>query len=142
MLLRAFVDSETDQGIARSLLNNKRESLALVSSELLWLESDRAIKRLAKQHPTLDSLPTWTALALEPVQMIDLDRQVINAARAIPEVIKSLDAIHVASAELLADAIAFVVTCDRQMAAVLNQRGLVEAVTPTEAVARLRRTID
>jgi len=74
--------------------------------------------------------------------MIDLDRQVINAARAIPEVIKSLDAIHVASAELLADAIAFVVTCDRQMAAVLNQRGLVEAVTPTEAVARLRRTID
>jgi hypothetical protein len=45
-------------------------------------------------------------------------------ALAIPEIVKSLDSIHIATAELVHDAIDYVLTYDRRMAAVLEAHGI------------------
>jgi len=135
--LHAFLDQAPEKHSMQLLVDGQMASAPLISSELLWLEADRAVVRLTKQDPTAFDLPIEVTSALLRMQMIDLDRQIINAARAIPEVVKSLDALHIASAELVADALKFVVTCDHAMAHVLNQRGIVEAVTPSEALVRL-----
>jgi hypothetical protein len=76
-----------------------------------------------------------SARALGRVAAADLDREVIVAARAIPEVAKSGDAVDIATAVLLADSIDCVVAYDAKMAAVLRAHG-VAAVTASSAMAK------
>jgi hypothetical protein len=66
--------------------------------------------------------------------LVSIDGAVVAAARAIPETIKSLGAIHVATAELLADAIDHVITDDRTMASVLEARGIAVRTTAPPAL--------
>ena len=135
--LRAFIPDNAGHAAARALLHDQIDDISLVSSELLWLEADRAARRIAAVNPAHQDLPNWSSRTMGLLQMVDLDRQVINAARAIPEVVKSLDAIHIATAEQLVGAIEFVITTDRTMTTVLNQRGIVQAVSPSQALVRL-----
>ena len=131
--LRAFLQNSLDYAAAKDLLTPA--SRTLVSSELLWLEADRNAIRLAKENPALADLPQQVTKVLAHVTMIPLTRSTINAARRIPQVIKSLDALHIAAAESLGDLLDCVVTYDGTMTAVLNQRG-VKVVTASELAAQ------
>jgi hypothetical protein len=59
---------------------------------------------------------------------------VIAAARAIPEVVKSLDAIHIATAERLVGELECALTYDKAMSKTLAARG-VRAMTAAEWLA-------
>ena len=131
--LRAFLTDAPEHAAAFSLVTGG--SCRLISSELLWLEADRAAIRLTSEFPALHGLAGQVATALNGVNMIDLDRRVLNAARAIPEVVKSLDAIHIASVEMLGSELDCVVTYDKTMTAVLSAHGMT-ACTAVQALAR------
>jgi len=119
--MRACLPDASDHAEALALLT--RRPGALVSSELLWLEADRAAIRLATEDPSLATLPRQVTAALSHIDRVSLDRAVIAAARQIPQIVKSLDAIHVASAETLGDELSCVVTYDKTLTLVLQQRG-------------------
>ena len=112
----------TGHTAARELVTASEKPL--VSSELLWLEADRAAIRLARENPEWVGLPQQVTNALTNVGMIPLTRAIIDDARRIPQTVKALDAIHIASAEALGDALAFVATSDKSMIHVLNERGI------------------
>lgn len=126
--MRACLLNSADHHQARRLLYTSNR---LVSSELLWFEADRTAIRLAQQDAALAALPQQVSNALNRIGMIPLNHTIVNAARAIPQVIKSLDAIHVASAESLGRALTCIVTYDKTMCAVLAQRGLRATTAPT-----------
>ena len=132
--LRAFLAGSPEHDAAYSLVTDS--SFRLISSELLWLEADRAVIRLASEFPAVQGLAAQVNTALRGVNMIDLDRRVLNAARAIPDVVKSLDAIHIASVEVLGSELDCVVTYDKTMVAVLTAHGLT-VHTAAEALACL-----
>jgi len=129
--LRACLADANDHLPAFGLLNNAGKPL--VSSELLWLEADRAAIRLARQKPDLATLPQQVTAALMRVGMIPITRAIINEARQNNQIVKSLDAIHIATAESLGAEIKHVVTYDKTMTAVLRERGS-NPVTASEAV--------
>jgi len=126
--LRGCLADAADHEACRRLLTTPPSAVA--SSELLWLEADRAAIRIVSEDPAAHDLPNQVLKALSYIQMIPVSRHLINTARRIPQVIKSLDAIHVASAESLADALDCVITYDKTMTAVLQQRGI-PAMTAT-----------
>ena len=98
--LRGYVDSQT----------------ALVSSSVAWIEVSRALRRAAAIDPRLhpDAL---TDVALSGVLERPLDAEVVALARRVsPLVLRSLDAIHVATA-LLVDADVLMSYDDRVVAA-------------------------
>jgi predicted nucleic acid-binding protein len=90
----------------------------------LWLEAYRTAIRLANENPISTALPQLIASALTHIDMIPLTHDVLDAARRIPQTIKSLDAIHVATAESLGNKLHYVATADKTMLAVLAQRGV------------------
>jgi len=122
VFLRACLSDATGHTAARELVTASEKPL--VSSELLWLEADRAAIRLARENPEWVGLPQQVTNALTNVGMIPLTRAIIDDARRIPQTVKALDAIHIASAEALGDALAFVATSDKSMIHVLNERGI------------------
>ncbi|MCL2781824.1 MAG: PIN domain-containing protein [Actinomycetia bacterium] len=121
-LLRACLTGAPDHVAALALLATP--PVDLVSSELLWLEADRAAIRLAGEDTALAELPQVVTRALARVAMMPLDHYIVDAARRIPQTVKSLDAIHIASAESLRESLDCVVTYDKRMAAVLAARGV------------------
>jgi len=126
--MRACIANAPDHEAALAVLNRGFE---LASSELLWLEADRTAIRLAAEDPGLAELPARVAEALSVIEMLVIDRQVVASARTIPQVVKSLDAIHIASAESFGESLDCVVTYDKVLTAVLRQRG-VRVVTAAE----------
>jgi len=122
VFLRACLSDATDHAAARQLVT--ASDTPLVSSELLWLEADRAAVRLACKNPEWAALPQQVTNTLTNIGMIPLTRAIIADARRIPQTVKALDAIHIASAETLGTALAFVATSDKSMIHVLNERGL------------------
>ena len=132
--LRGFLQDSFDHAAIKELLTSAADG-ALTSSELLWLEADRAVVRLSHERHDFAPLAQDVKDALGHVTMIPLRRSTIHAARRIPQVIKSLDALHIAAAESLGDLLDCVVTYDGTMMAVLGQRG-VKAVTASELLAQ------
>ena len=122
VFLRACLSDATDHAAAHKSVTASEKPL--VSSELLWLEADRAAIRLARENPECVGLPQQVTNALTNIGMIPLTRAIIDDARRIPQTVKALDAIHIASAETLDDALAFVATRDKAMVHVLNERGV------------------
>jgi len=133
LFMRALLVGSADHLLASALIRTPQTWLA--SSELLWLEADRAAVRLADENPAMFAgLAAEAAAALRNIDMIPLDRAVIDAARAIPQVVKSLDAIHIASAETLGHELGCLATYDKTMTQVATRRGLL-AVTATGALS-------
>ncbi len=131
--LRSFVIGSTDQVAALALLNT--QDFTLVSSELLWLETDRFLIRAAHENPATVNLRPDIIRGLQRITQVVLDRSVLTAARAIPESIKSMDAIHVATAESLGSALDYFVTYDKTMTTVLQAHGI-QVTTASQALAR------
>ena len=106
----------------------------LASSELLWLEADRTVVRLTAEGQLPTGLPATVAQALLGVVQLRLDTAIIDAARRIPQVVKSRDAIHIASAEVLGEDLEAVITYDKTLTNALAQRGI-RALTAAQLAA-------
>ncbi len=120
--LRAFVAGSPEQADAQTLLATP--TVTLISSELLWLEVDRFITRVNNENPAVGPISATIHPWLSRIASLTIDRGVVAAARRIKETIKSLDAIHVASAESLGDSLDSVVTYDKTMTTVLRAHGV------------------
>ncbi len=96
-------------------------------SVLLEIETIRAIRRFAPQQ--LDQ----ARAALRQIQLVPIDGTVVQSAAMLnPEALRSLDAIHLATAISAGDLVTSFVTYDRQLAAAADQAGL-RAVAPGAA---------
>jgi uncharacterized protein len=92
---------------------------ALVSSLLAHVESARALRRT--DAAALVNLP----LVLGAINMIAIDATICGAAAAHPDpLLRSLDAIHLATAAMVGPALTSFVTYDKRLAAAATAAGL------------------
>lgn len=123
VLLKRVVDDEGAEAARTELRAIDRERGILVSSSLAWIEVYRALQRLGHDGDTtpFDAL---VETALSGVAEHPITAQVVAVARRLgPFGLRSLDAIHLASA-LLADA-SVVLTCDNRLAEAARHAHLV-----------------
>jgi predicted nucleic acid-binding protein len=115
----AFVKLASEEAESEALRGYLRDWRLLVSSALLQVESLRALRRLGED--------TMTAARqrIEGVELIAIDRDIlVDAASIGPEALRSLDAIHLATALQLGSDLGVLVTYDRRLAQAATQLGM------------------
>jgi hypothetical protein len=96
-----------------------RQRLRHVSSALLRTEALRAVRHLGS--PALAAMRE----ALRRVDLIGIDDRILDAAGILePRIVRTLDAIHLASALALGDDLEAIVTYDQRMAEAAALLGL------------------
>lgn len=103
----------------------------LVASELVLAEVPRAVRRAASREPALAAAPLLERAGevLDALALVPLDRALLLAAGAIREpALRTLDAIHVASAASVSPLDAFV-SYDERQSAIARLAGM-RAVAP------------
>ncbi|WGW12152.1 type II toxin-antitoxin system VapC family toxin [Saxibacter everestensis] len=133
LLKRVFLEPESD-ALNLQLRNYSQEGAALITSSLAWVEVSRAIRTAragtAKMADSADLVETALSGMLEK----PITAEVVSLARRLnPPVLRSLDALHLASA-ILVDADALIAYDQRLIAA--SMANDLRAVVPTEAGAR------
>jgi len=126
-LLKRVVAEPESPAVQAALRGYIESQTALVSSSLAWIEVSRALRRASAidRHLNPDAL---TDIALSGVLERPMDAEVVALARRVtPRGMRSLDAIHVASA-LLVDA-DVVVSYDDRFVAAARQHGF-ETIAP------------
>jgi uncharacterized protein len=111
-----LVWEEAESNALRAFLGNAD----LVSSELVLAEIPRAVRRAVARDPSLplDLLMERVGQLVEAVGLGPLDRALLSGAGAVAEpALRTLDAIHVATAAALHPIDAFLTYDDRQAAA-------------------------
>lgn len=101
-------------------------SAELASSELVLTEVQRGVRRVVAAHPNLPSqaLLERVGIVLDSLALVPLDRPLLVGAGALAApALRSLDAIHVASALSLHPLEAFV-TYDKRQAGAARLAGL------------------
>jgi predicted nucleic acid-binding protein len=113
--LAKLVRSEPQSAALRTFLDGAE----MVSSELVLTELPRAIRRAAASGVMpVDRLLKQAAELLDAVGLLPLERDTLIAAGMLPEpALRSLDAIHVATAVSAAPLAGFVTYDERQSAA-------------------------
>lgn len=102
LLKRVFAESES-RALISVLGDYERANFALVTSSLAWVEVSRAIRSYADSEDDVD-VDELVETSLSGVLEKPITPEVIALARRLnPPVLRSLDAIHLASA-LLVDA--------------------------------------
>jgi len=102
------------------------------SSALATVEVARALRRMEAGHQTRER----AGEVLDRLSLIRLDDVILEEASALePASVRSLDAIHIASALALGDELSAVVTYDRRMAEGAALCGL-RTVAPTRSGER------
>jgi predicted nucleic acid-binding protein len=134
-LLRACLISADDHAACSTLLANSG-SWRLISSELLALEARRVGVRLANEHPKDPDVRPAIDQLLAHVSLLQLRSETLASAAGIPQTLKSLDAIHLATALSVRSAITALVTYDRGLARVASVQGFT-CLTASEALSEL-----
>jgi hypothetical protein len=112
-----LVVEETESTAVRTLLANR--GARRVSSALLRTESLRAVRHLGP-----DALATVRE-GLRRVDLIGIDDRILDAAGILePQVLRTLDAIHLASAMAVGDDLEAIVTYDERMVDAARLLGL------------------
>jgi uncharacterized protein len=127
-LLKRVVAEPDSPALQATLRSHVGSQAVLVSSSLAWVEVSRALRRASAIDPGLhpDAL---TDVALSGVLERPVDAEVVALARRVtPLVLRSLDAVHVATA-LLVDA-DVVVSYDDRLVAAVREHGL-EVAAPS-----------
>ncbi|MGX6447264.1 type II toxin-antitoxin system VapC family toxin [Patulibacter sp. S7RM1-6] len=121
LLKRVFEEPESAALVA-ALQRHVDAGDALLSSSLAWVEVSRAVLAAADREAAIPA-GELTAVALSGVLEAPLDGQVTALARRLPPpVLRTLDALHVATAVLLdAD---LVVAYDDRLIAAARHHGL------------------
>jgi predicted nucleic acid-binding protein len=134
VLKRVLAEAESADLVA-ALDKHHAEGDVLVSSSLAWIEVARALRSL--HRATLAEVADEVDAALSGVAEHPLVAEVVALARrANPAVLRSLEAIHLASALLLdAD---MVLTYDQRLAAACIEGGLAVAAPGSDLVTGFR----
>ncbi len=112
-----LVVEETESAAVRTFLANRGGRR--VSSALLRTESLRAVRHLGP-----DALATVRE-GLRRVDLIGIDDRILDAAGTLePQVLRTLDAIHLATAMAVGDDLEAIVTYDEQMVDAARLMGL------------------
>lgn len=115
LIKRAFLEAESD-ALEVTLRGHVEQNDALLSSSLSWIEVSRALKRgVTREHQ--ETVAAAVDDSLSGVAERPITPDVVSLARRIgPARLRSLDAIHLATAVLL-DADALITYDDRLAAA-------------------------
>jgi predicted nucleic acid-binding protein len=110
---------EAGSDALRSMLDETDDAMTATSS-LSRVETARAVQRLGEDAVSM------ALTVLRSFRLLEIDDEILDrAATLLPgTALRSLDAIHVASAESLGARLAGVVTYDRRMIAAAEQIGL------------------
>ena len=122
-LIKRAVDETESDALGDTLEQHVNEGDAIVSSALAWVEVSRALRTLSEQgiHGEV-SLSEGIDLALSGVAERPIGDDVISLARRIaPPVLRSLDAIHLATAVILD--VDLVLTYDGRLASACRHNG-------------------
>ena len=121
-LLKRVLDAPETDAVADALRSHAARRDLLTSSSLSWVEVWRALRRASALIP--DLVPeTWAGDALAGIAELPLTADVLVSARSVgSDLLRSLDAIHLASA-LTIDA-DIVMTYDDRLAAAAEAGGL------------------
>jgi hypothetical protein len=112
-----LVVEEADSAAVRTFLANR--GARRVSSALLRTESLRAVRHLGP-----DALATVRE-GLRRVDLIGIDDRILDAAGTLePQVLRTLDAIHLATAMAVGDDLEAIVTYDERMVDAARLMGL------------------
>ena len=123
VLKRVLAEPESDDLVAR-LDRHYAEGDVLVSSSLAWIEVARALR--SRRAATLAEITDDVEAALSGVSEHPLAAEVVALAQRVdPAVLRSLDAIHLASALLLKADV--VLTYDKRLATACIDGGLTVA---------------
>jgi predicted nucleic acid-binding protein len=121
----AFVKLATQEAESAALETYLHEWQRWSSSTLLRTEALRALGRLGP------AAIAGARFHLRRVVLVEVDDVILEQAGTVgPPQLRSLDAIHLATARLLGDALGVIITYDRRLAAAAAQLGL-----PTAAPA-------
>lgn len=100
LLKRVFAESES-RALISILRDYQRADTALVASSLAWVEVSRAVRSYANAESDIE-VDNLVEASLSGVLEKPITSEVIALARRLdPPVLRSLDAIHLASALLL-----------------------------------------
>lgn len=117
-----LVWQEAESGALWAYVTQRRDDIH-VSSALLAIEVRRAALRSGLSLPRAD-------LALERIGLIDIGPAVVEHAGRLPDpALRSRDAIHLATALMVASELEAFVTYDKRLAAAASATGLV-AIEP------------
>lgn len=118
--LKTVVDEPQSQALQTYL--ERVDGPAFVSSSLLAVEARRGVLRNRPARlPRVD-------MALSRVTLLDVSGQVIESAGRLPDPrLRSLDAIHLATALLIRDDLHVLLTYDDRLAAAARTHGLTTA---------------
>lgn len=109
--------AEPESGVLREFLSRRPERR--VSSAILRTEALRAVRHLGS-----DALATVRD-GLRNVDLVAIDDRILDAAGVLePRILRTLDAIHVATALSIGDDLAEIVTYDDRMAEAARLLGL------------------
>lgn len=115
-MLKLVSDEEESEELWRVI-----DDAALFASELVLTEVPRG---LGRRDPSGTWCPGWDRLAAA-LRLVQVDRVLLRtAADLAPAALRSLDAIHLASALTLGDAIAGVLVYDQRLALACESHGL------------------
>jgi predicted nucleic acid-binding protein len=94
------------------------------SSRLLWVETLLTVRRAATDPEAAGRAVTSATRLLENVDLIEMDRAVAERAARLEPPIRTLDAIHLATAELLGTSLGALVTYDARLAQAARRLGV------------------
>lgn len=123
-LIKRVVQEAESDAVERALERHVGEDAVLVSSSLAWVEITRALRR--RLDDDQDTVNEAVEDALAGIAERPISSAVVGLARRIaPSVLRSLDAVHLATAVLLdADQM---ITYDERLADAARQNGLTVA---------------
>jgi predicted nucleic acid-binding protein len=121
-LLKRVLD-ESESGALKTLLRGQvQRGTALVSSSLAWVEVSRAVRSTSAGNSEVD-VDDLSGRALSGILARPISAEVVGLARRLqPAVLRSLDAIHLASAILLD--VDLIVTYDQRLAEAARHHGM------------------
>jgi predicted nucleic acid-binding protein len=126
-MIKRVIDERESDALEEFLRDANRAGSSLMSSVLGSVEAARALRARAEQAE-LEFNGDDLDLALGGVRMIPLEGEVVTRAQSIgPPLLRSLDAVHCASAiEVASDQL---VTYDRRLATAATRNGL-DVISP------------
>lgn len=100
-LIKRSLDEPESEALIQTLESHIREGATLSSSTLAWIESPRAVRSRLDDAPPAD-VADMIRVALSGVLEYPITDQVADVARRLgPASMRSLDAIHLATATLI-----------------------------------------
>jgi predicted nucleic acid-binding protein len=119
--MKQFFEEEGSAATDALLRRETDAGITLASSALLKVEASRVAIREQESFPDLSFHMTQ---ALEAISLVGMEPEILDEAGRIPHHLKTLDAIHLATAIYLRDRIRYLLSFDDRLIAVARMNGI------------------